>query len=325
MKVFVTGGAGFIGSHLCDALLERGDSVVAFDDLSTGNIKNLASALERGKCTFVEGDIRNSAAVSDALSGCDAIVHLAARIGLHIIIKSPLETLDVNARGTETILAAALERNLPVIIASTSEVYGYATKIPSNEEDPICFGSPTVGRWSYACAKAFDEFYALALHRERALSAVVVRLFNTVGPRQSGQYGMVVPRFVTQAVADQPLTVYGDGSQTRCFCYVGDVTKTLATILDRMGELSGEVFNLGNPREITIRDLAERVVRRVGSASVLKFVPFVDVYPTGFEEIARRVPDVEKAIRLTGFSPKTELDEVIDRVIDERRRIPSSR
>ncbi|NNM99149.1 MAG: NAD-dependent epimerase/dehydratase family protein [Candidatus Eremiobacteraeota bacterium] len=315
MKVLVTGGAGFIGSHLCDALLDAGHEIVALDDLSTGNLANLTGALARRGSRFVHGDIRDALLVERSMEGCDAVVHLAARIGLRIIVESPFDTLDVNARGTESVVQVALKRKTPILITSTSEVYGHSTKIPSNEGDPICFGSPTVGRWSYACAKAYDEFYSLALQRERALPVVVVRLFNTVGARQSGRYGMVVPRLTAQALAGEPLTVYGDGTQTRCFCSVRDVTDAFMSILRDIGALAGEVLNIGNPREMTILDLAKRILERTGSKSTIEFVPFERAYPQGFEEIMRRVPDIAKARRAISFEPKVGLDEILDDVI----------
>ena len=319
MKILITGGAGFIGSHLSEALLKAGNDVAAFDDLSTGSLENIAHLLNDRRFTFIDSDIRQVSTLNTAMKGCDAVVHLAARIGLKIIVESPLETIRVNAGGTEVVLDAAARAHLPILVASTSEVYGLTTRIPSAESDPICFGSPTVGRWSYACAKAFDEFYALALHRERALSSVVVRLFNTVGPRQTGRYGMVIPRFVTQALAEKPLTVYGDGTQTRCFCSVNDVTDVLMHLLDRAHEFAGEVFNIGNPEETSILSLAQRVIHLTGSGSTVSFLPFDEVYPDGFEEIQRRVPDIEKAKRLLNFHPKAHLDDILSAVIDGAR------
>ncbi len=314
MRVLVTGGAGFIGSHLCDALLDAGYEVTALDDLSTGSLVNLTGALARPGCRFIQGDIRDTLRVERALETFDAVVHLAARIGLRIIVESPFDTLDVNARGTESVVQAALKKKTPVLIASTSEVYGHSTKIPSSENDPICFGSPTIGRWSYACAKAYDEFYSLALQRERGLPVVVVRLFNTVGARQSGRYGMVVPRLTAQAVSGTPLTVYGDGTQSRCFCSVRDVTAALMALLLRFDDLSGEVFNIGNPVELKIVDLAQKIVERTASKSTIEFVPFASAYPAGFEEIMRRVPDISKARQAISFEPNVPLEEILDEV-----------
>lgn len=315
MRVLVTGGAGFIGSHLSDALLANGHGVVALDDLSTGSLENLAHLRDNPRLALVLGDVRNKQIVDQAVASCDAVVHLAARIGLKIIVESPLETLEVNARGTEVVLAAAARRQLPTLIASTSEVYGLATTFPSSETDPICFGSPTVGRWSYACAKAYDEFYALALHRERSLPVAIVRLFNTVGPRQTGRYGMVVPRFVRQALSGEPLTVYGDGTQTRCFCHVQDVVAGLQAMLERIDRIAGDVVNLGNPEETSIEALARLVIELTHSSSDIRYVPFSEAYPVGFEEIMRRVPDIGKARAQLDFAPKSSLEAILRDVI----------
>lgn len=319
MRVLVTGGAGFIGSHLSDALLKRGDEVIAIDDLSTGSRQNIAHLAHDQRYRFIEGDIRDARMLEAAMRECDRVVHLAARIGLKVIVESPLETIRVNAGGTEVVLDVAARTETPVIVTSTSEVYGLATKIPSSEVDPIAFGSPTVGRWSYACTKAFDEFYALALQRERNLPATVVRLFNTVGPRQTGRYGMVIPRFVTQALAGEPLTVYGDGTQTRCFCSVINVCSAFLTILDNPEKFSGEVFNVGNPEEITINELAKRVIAKTNSKSTITYIPFSEAYPPGFEEIYRRVPDITKARSILDFDPTAKLDDILGAVIESVR------
>jgi len=310
-RVLITGGAGFIGSTLGDALLARGDEVTVIDNLSTGTLANLGHALGRASFTLIEGDIRDAGLVERAMAGHDAVVHLAARIGLRLVMESPVETIESNARGTEVVLKAATRHGRRTIVASTSEVYGLATRHPSAESDPITFGSPARGRWSYACSKAYDEFLALALQRERGLPATVVRLFNTVGPRQSARYGMVLPRFVRQALAGEPLTVYGDGTQTRSFCHVFDVVDALTTLIDRPAGV-GDVFNIGNPAEITVLDLARTVIARTGSASAVTFVPFADVFGDGFEEINRRVPDITKARAELGFFPSRTLESVID-------------
>lgn len=310
-RVLITGGAGFIGSTLCDALLARGDEVTAVDNLSTGTLANLDHALGRASFTFIEGDIRDASLVERVVAGHDAVVHLAARIGLRLVMESPVETIESNVRGTEVVLQAAARHGTRTIVASTSEVYGLSTRHPSAESDPITFGSPTRGRWSYACSKACNEFLALALQRERGLPATVVRLFNTVGPRQSARYGMVLPRFVRQALAGEPLTVYGDGTQTRSFCHVYDVLDALTTLIDHPVGV-GDVFNIGNPAEITVLDLARTVIARTGSTSGITFVPFSDVFGDGFEEIRRRVPDIAKARGELGFSPSRTLESVID-------------
>jgi UDP-glucose 4-epimerase len=320
VKIFVTGGAGFIGSHLSTALVRAGHEVLAIDDLSTGRIENVAHLMSESGFRLLEGDIRDELLIDDAMRDANIVVHLAARIGLKVIVKSPLDTMQVNAHGSEVVLDAASIYGVPTIIASTSEVYGGATKIPSAESDPICFGSPTIGRWAYACAKAYDEFYALALHRERDFPVVVTRFFNTVGTRQTGRYGMVIPRFVEQALNNEPLTVYGDGSQTRCFCAVEDVVAGLYRIINGIFDFAGQVFNLGSPHEITILDLARRVIELTGSSSQISFVPFSEVYPEGFEEIMRRVPDISKARELLAFDPKTELDAILLNIITNARK-----
>jgi UDP-glucose 4-epimerase len=254
-------------------------------------------------------------------AGQDAVVHLAARVGLHLVLDSPIETIESNVRGTEAVLDAATRYGVRTIVASTSEVYGLAVRHPSSESDPITFGSPTRGRWSYACSKAYDEFLALALQRERGLPATVVRLFNTVGPRQSARYGMVLPRFVRQALAGEPLTVYGDGTQTRSFCHVLDVLDALTTLIDRPVGV-GEVFNIGNPAEIRVVDLAGLVIARTRSVSGITFVPFAEVYGSGFEEIERRVPDIAKARAELGYSPSRTLESVIDGIAESVAALP---
>jgi UDP-glucose 4-epimerase len=320
MKRFlITGGTGFIGSHLSDALLAQGHSVIALDNLETGSRENVERALTNRNFQLVVGDICDAPLVDKLARKCDVVVHLAARIGLKLVIESPLRTVDVNVRGTESVMGAATRYRCRTIVASTSEVYGLATKIPSAEDDPITFGSPSKGRWAYACSKAVDEFLALALARERGLPSTVVRLFNTVGPRQSARYGMVLPRFVRQALANQPLTVYGDGTQTRSFCYVNDVVNALLKILDCDATI-GEVYNLGNPQEVRILQLAQEVIRQTGSTSTIGFVPFDEAYAAGFEEIHRRVPDISKLHKTIGFVPRVSLDEIIASVIESVRR-----
>ena len=320
-RVLVTGGAGFIGSTLCDALLARGDEVTAVDNLSTGTVTNLNHAMGHASFTFIEGDIRDAGLVEHLVAGQDAVVHLAARLGLRLVMDSPIETIESNVRGTEAVLDAATRHGTRTIVASTSEVYGLATRHPSSESDPITFGSPIRGRWSYACSKAYDEFLALALQRERGLPATVVRLFNTVGPRQSARYGMVLPRFVRQALAGQPLTVYGDGTQTRSFCHVFDVLDALVTLLNRPVGI-GDVFNIGNPAEISVLDLARTVIARTRSVSDITFVPYADVFGNGFEEIERRVPDIAKARAELDFFPSRTLESVIDAIAEFVTREP---
>lgn len=318
-RFLITGGTGFIGSHLTDALLAKGHSVVALDNLETGSRDNVEKALTSRNFELVVGDICDAPLVDKLARKSDVVVHLAARIGLKLVIESPLRTVDVNVRGTEAVMGAATRYRCRTIVASTSEVYGLATKIPSAEEDPITFGSPSKGRWAYACSKAVDEFLALALARERGLPSTVVRLFNTVGPRQSARYGMVLPRFVRQSLANEPLTVYGDGMQTRSFCYVGDVIGALLAILDNDATI-GEIYNLGNPQEVRILDLAHEVIRQTGSTSTVRFVPFDEAYAAGFEEIHRRVPDIAKLQQTVGFVPRVTLNEIIASVIESVRK-----
>jgi UDP-glucose 4-epimerase len=316
-KVLITGGAGFIGSHLAERCVAQGIAVVAVDDLSTGLLDNLRPVENSPLFQFRMGDVRNDSFVADALEGCDTIVHLAARIGLKLVVQSSLATLETNVAGTESVFRAARRTRPRVILASTSEVYGLSTRIPSSEDDPITIGSPVRNRWSYAASKALDEFIALGSHREHSVPTTVVRLFNTVGPRQSGRYGMVVPTFVSQALGGEPLTVYGDGAQTRCFCHVRDVVGALIRIA---GEPStaGQVFNLGNPQEVTINELARRVISMTGSSSPIRYVPHSTVYGEDFEEIARRVPDITRIRAAIGFEPAFGLDDVLREVIAER-------
>lgn len=306
----ITGGAGFIGSHLCDFYLEKGYAVLALDDLSTGRLENLDEALKSERFRLIECDVRDDAAVCAAVQTADLVVHLAARVGLKIVVESALETLNVNVDGTATVLRHAAARKLPTLIASTSEVYGLTERYPSHEDDPVTFGSPAVGRWSYASSKACDESLALAYFRERGLPVTVVRLFNTVGPRQSAHYGMVLPRFVRQATLGHPLTVYGDGKQTRCFAHVRDIVPALAALVE-CSRAAGRVFNLGNPEEISIAALAATVIAETGSNSQVRFESFESAYGENFEEIMRRVPDVGRAADTIGFKPAASLADIV--------------
>lgn len=315
-RVFITGAAGFIGSHLADAYLAAGWEVVGLDDLSTGRRENLSLAAANRNFRLVVGDVCDDGLVGETIANCDLVVHLAARIGLRLVIDSPLRTLESNAKGTEVVIRHATARKLRTIIASTSEVYGLTTRIPSHEDDPIAFGSPAKGRWSYACSKAYDEFLALANYRENDLPATVIRLFNTVGERQTGRYGMVLPRFVRQALAGEPLSVYGDGRQTRCFGSVRDVVRAVIRIAHEP-QAVGEVINIGNPEEIEIVELARRVIARTNSLSTIEYLAFDDVFGAGFEEIIRRVPDIRKARALLGFEPLVHLNEIIADVIGQ--------
>ena len=309
----ITGGAGFVGSHLADQLLGLGARVIVIDDLSTGQIANIEHLKGNPSFEYVIDSVMNRPLLAELVDRADGVFHLAAAVGVKLIIESPVRTIETNVRGTEIVLEAANKKKKPVLLTSTSEVYGKAGKIPFSEDDDLVLGSTTRGRWSYACTKALDEFLAIAYFHEMRLPVVVVRLFNTVGPRQTGRYGMVVPSFVRQALAGKPITVYGDGSQSRCFGYVGDVVRVLPALLaDERAR--GQVFNVGSQEEVTILELARRVKDRLASPSPIVTVPYDEAYEAGFEDMQRRVPDISKVRALTGFEPTTRLDEIIDRV-----------
>jgi UDP-glucose 4-epimerase len=316
----ITGGAGFIGSHLAEHLLKQGDAVTVIDDLSTGRFENIAH-LEKTypKFRYAIEDIRNITVIDRLVSECNVIYHLAAMVGVQRIIESPINTIEVNIGGTEVILQAARRYRRRVLITSTSEVYGKGVRVPFREEDDRLLGPTVRNRWSYATSKAVDEFLALAYHKEVGLPVTIVRLFNTVGPRQSGQYGMVVPRFVRWALANQPIQVYGDGQQSRCFGNVFDVITGLHGLMGS-DDAIGDVFNIGSNEEVTIMQLAERIRDRADSASEINLVPYEQAYESGFEDFRRRVPSVEKIYNVIGWEPKTALDQTIDQVIDYYRR-----
>ncbi len=317
MKVLITGGAGFIGSHLADACIARGDEVFVIDDLSTGsraNIEQLANE-PRFHCTI--GSVRDEALVSGLIDTCDVVFHLAAAVGVRLIVESPVRTIETNIRGTEVVLAAASKHQKRLLIASTSEVYGLSQQVPFREDGNLVMGATTKGRWSYACSKAIDEFLGLAYHREKKLPVIITRLFNTVGPRQIGRYGMVVPTLVTQALDGKPLTVYGSGQQTRCFAFVADVVKSLMLLMDHP-DTAGEVFNIGSTQEVSIAQLAERVLALTGSSSEIVRIPYSEAYEEGFEDMPRRVPDTSKAQQFIGFTPRTPLDDILRAVIGTR-------
>lgn len=315
----ITGGAGFIGGHLAEPLLERGDRVVALDDLSTGRLSNLDHLGGHANFRFVQGSVLDELMVDELAHTSDVIVHLAAAVGVQLIVDQPLRSFTTNIRGTEIVLDAAHRYRRKVLVASTSEIYGKNGHGPLRETDDRLIGSPSVARWGYSTAKAVDEVLAFAYHRERALPALIARLFNTVGPRQSPAYGMVIPRFVRQALQGEPLTVHGDGKQTRCFGHVSDVVDALVRLLDNECAV-GDVFNVGNGgEEISILELAERVVELTGFDSEIELVPYEDAYESGFEDMRRRVPDTTKLERLTGWSPKRSLDEILEEVIEEAR------
>jgi len=315
MKALITGGAGFVGSHLSEALLERGDEVFVLDDLSTGSIENIEHLKVHPRFRYAIDSVRNEPVAAELVDRVDVVFHLAAAVGVRLIVESPVNTIETNVHGTEMLLKLANKKKKKVLLASTSEVYGKSTIVPFREDADLVLGATTKGRWSYACSKAIDEFLALAYFKEKRLPVTVVRLFNTVGPRQTGRYGMVIPNFVKQALLGHPLTVFGDGTQSRCFTYVSDVVGQLVRLAEHEGAV-GQVFNVGNDREeITVLELARRVKARTGSRSEIVTVPYDKAYEEGFEDMPRRVPDLAKLRALTGYEPKVQLDEILDRVI----------
>ncbi len=318
MKILVTGGAGFIGSHLTERLVAEGHHVTVLDDLSTGRRENLASLQGSNALTFIEGSILDADLVNDLSDRADVIFHLAAAVGVKKIMDEPSRSILTNVGGTENVLRAALRNNTMTFVASTSEVYGKATKFPFSEDDDLTIGATKNLRWSYACAKTLDEFLALAYARESNLPVVILRFFNTTGPRQTGRYGMVVPNFVQAALDGRPLLVHGTGEQSRCFGHVMDVVEALIRLMAEPAA-RGQVFNVANDQEVTIRQLAEQVVAATGSASEIRLVPYDTVYPPGFEDMARRLPDVSKLQRTIGFRPRRGLAEIISDVIAEKR------
>ena len=310
MRYLVTGGAGFIGSHICDALIQRGDSVVVLDDLSTGNKKNIELLISNPAFKLVKGSILDTSAVESAVKSVDHVLHFAAAVGVFTIVDKPLESLMTNIRGTENILEAAHMHGKEVLIASSSEVYGKNVGGALHEESDRIVGSPLKSRWSYSEAKAIDESMAYFFYQEKKLPVRLVRFFNTVGPRQVGHYGMVVPRFVSAALKNEPLTVYGTGSQSRCFCHVYDAVAGVLAVIDSNATL-GEVFNIGNDEEITIENLAHEVIELTGSSSIIEKVLYEKAYAPGFEDMQRRVPDISKIKRVVGWTPKLSLDSII--------------
>lgn len=315
MKILITGGAGFIGSHLADKLLEQGDEVFVIDDLSTGSIENIIHLKDNPRFHYTIESVRNLQVVAELVDRCEVIFHLAAAVGVKLIVESPVKTIKTNIYGTEVVLELANKKKKKVLIASTSEVYGKSDKVPFKEDDDMVLGPTKKARWSYACSKAIDEFLALAYYKEKKLPVVIVRLFNTVGPRQTGRYGMVIPTFVQQALQSQPLTVYGSGKQTRSFTYVKDVIGALIA-LARHPEAVGEVFNIGNDREISIEELARLIKKRAGSSSEIVYIPYDVAYQEGFEDMQRRMPDITKAGKLIGFKPSMDVEGIVDSVIE---------
>jgi UDP-glucose 4-epimerase len=316
VKTLITGGAGFVGSHLAEALLARGDEVQILDDLSTGAIDNIEHLKGTRGFRYTVDSVMNEPVTAELIDRADVVFHLAAAVGVRLIVESPVNTIETNVHGTEMVLKLANKKKKKVLLASTSEVYGKSLAVPFREDADLVLGPTHKGRWSYACSKAIDEFLALAYHKEKRLPVVIFRLFNTVGPRQTGRYGMVIPNFVKQALLGHPLTVYGDGTQSRCFTYVSDVVGVLLKLADHEGAV-GEVMNIGNDREeVTILDLAQKVKERTRSKSEIVMVPYDQAYEEGFEDMPRRVPDLSKIRALTGYEPKVHLDEILDRVIE---------
>ena len=314
MRVLITGGAGFVGSHLAEALLERGDEVHVIDDLSTGSIDNIAHLKGQPGFRYTIDTVANEPVLAELIDRCDTVVHLAAAVGVKLIVEAPVRTIETNVHGTEVVLKIANKKKKLVLIASTSEVYGKSATVPFAEDADLVLGPTSKHRWAYACSKMIDEFLALAYWKERKLPVIIVRLFNTVGPRQTGQYGMVVPNFVRQALAGEPITVFGDGTQSRSFTYVGDVVRAVIALINEPRAI-GQVFNIGNGNEISIGDLAVRIKELTGSRSPIVTIPYDQAYEAGFEDMPRRVPDIARIRALIGYEPRVELDEILTRVI----------
>ena len=312
-RVLITGGAGFFGSHLAEALLQRNHEVFILDDLSTGSIENIRDLKANRGLQYWIDSVKNKPLLAELVDECDIIVHLAAAVGVRLIVDSPVHTIETNVNGTEIVLKAASKKKKLVLVASTSEVYGKSTRVPFREDDDLVLGATTKGRWSYAASKALDEFLALAYWKEKSLPVIIGRFFNIVGPRQASRYGMVLPNFVLQAMAGADVTVFGTGQQSRCFCYVGDAVQAVLKLLERP-EAVGEIFNIGSDSEISIENLARSVIERLGSKSKICYIPYEEAYEEGFEDMARRKPSLEKIQALTGWRPVTTLDTCIDLV-----------
>ena len=313
-KILVTGGAGFIGSHLCELLLQKGHQVVAIDNLSTGRLDNIQHLIQVPGFQFVRETITNSQVLDRLTSEANIVIHLAAVVGVKLIVDDPVNTIATNIMGTEAVLTTANRYGCKVMLASTSEVYGKGFKVPFNEEDDCVMGPTSHSRWAYATSKAIDEFLGIAYYHQFGLPVVVMRFFNTVGPRQTGRYGMVLPRFVRQALTGEPITIYGDGEQSRCFADVADIIDATVQLSSHPGAV-GQVFNIGSTEEVSIRGLAERVISATGSQSTIVYVPYEEAYAPGFEDMRRRVPDLEKIHQLIGYKPHFTLDETLQRVI----------
>ena len=318
MKALITGGAGFIGSHLAERLLSRGDEVIALDDLSTGSLDNLKAIWNSPKLRFVQDDVRNSQIMHLLVEQCDIVFHLAAAVGVQLIVEQPVHTIETNIHGSEVVLNIANKFRKPVLIASTSEVYGKSEKVPFKEDDDTVLGATRFSRWSYACSKAIDEFLGLAYHQQFGLPVAVVRFFNTVGPRQTGRYGMVIPRFVEAALRNEPIQIYGTGKQARCFGYVGDVVDAVIKLMQSK-EAPGRVYNIGSTEEVTIEQLADRVIELTGSKSRKEHISYEQAYGRPFDDMMRRIPCLDRIRSVIGYEPKTSLKEILQQVIEEKR------
>lgn len=315
MRVLVTGGAGFIGSHLAERLLADGNDVVVIDNLSTGRLKNIEGFKDEPGFEFVQGDIRDTKLMESAVESSEAVFHLAAAVGVKLIAEDPVHTIETNISGTETVLEAANKFGKKILLASSSEVYGKSEAVPFREDDDIVLGSTSVSRWSYACSKAIDEFLGLAFYKQYGLDVVIARLFNTIGPRQTGQYGMVVPRFIQRALRDEPVSIYGTGRQTRCFCYVGDVTEAVIGLM-ACERAAGKVYNIGSSEEIAIEVLADKIIEMTGSKSTKEFISYEQAYGRPIEDMMRRVPSIELVNKEIGWEPKTGLFEALEAIIE---------
>jgi nucleoside-diphosphate-sugar epimerase len=315
MRALITGGAGFVGSHLSEALLDAGHEVFILDNLSTGSIENIDHLKSNPKFHYTIDSVSNEPLLAEMVDRVDTVFHLAAAVGVKKIVEEPVATIENNVHGTEVVLRHANKKKKLVVVASTSEVYGKSTDVPFREDADLVMGPTPKHRWAYACSKAIDEFLALAYYKEKKLPVIIIRLFNTVGPRQTGQYGMVIPNFVRQALANQPITVFGDGTQSRSFTYVGDVVRGLLALVEHPKAV-GEVFNIGNGHEISIRALAEKIKGMTNSSSEIVTIPYNQAYEAGFEDMPRRVPDITKINKLVGYEPRVQLDDILARVID---------
>lgn len=319
MKALITGGAGFIGSHLAERLLDNGDEVTILDDLSTGRLENIQGFRGRESLQFVKGDIQDSTLVQLLTSRCDVVFHLAAAVGVQLIADDPVHTIETNIAGTEVVLEAANKFGRKILLASSSEIYGKSEKVPFGEDDDFVLGGTAFSRWAYACSKAIDEFLGQAFNQQYGLGVIAARFFNTIGPRQTGRYGMVVPRFVQWALKNEPIQIYGTGRQTRCFCYVGDLVDA-AIALMRCEQAAGQVFNIGSTEEVTMEALADRIIAITGSRSKKEFVPYAVAYGRPIEDMMRRVPNTQRIRNLIGWQPKTNLDQTLRIIVEHYRR-----